>query len=851
MFNYLIRNRTVIPKYYIFQLIIRDVIKTYEDNLKKTLSSLITKEDEKKIEEILQLKDEKGYISKLAFIRTSAKGFNKSYVEEEIKKRIHLEKLFPRTKEIIQRLELSESTVQKYAKFIDAYQYSHIKQLENKDLYVLCFVYYRYLKSNDDMMRTFIYWINKYYNDVQRKIDETILKENIENNKLFPWVAKLIEFVYTKDSWKNLSHDVIWGKLTKFLDEKQAEKIRKYFEKSRGRHNDLRWFLYKELHGKIQSSARQFLRNVKMSYSDFLLRLEPDLVKFIEYYQSEIQKETPKIDWDNYPFNKKDKEEKFAEDSFKLKEIQLFNRINKYMKFGEIYLEDSIEFRHLELDLIPKSEFYKNKKEILSKINLPYIQEPLSKIIDERMKYLENMYHITNKNILEGKNTYFNIKGKDNWTLNNETQDEEEFVNFFENFEVELFDLLMFVNNETNFLNSFEHIAPINTKKDEDLVRLSGVLMAYGTNKGIGRIVKDLRGLYSWKQLKDTALTRFRPETLQKANELVINKTAKMPIFEHFNVDEMGAIHSSSDGQKFSVSVNTITARYSQKYFGKGKGLSVLTLTANFQPLVAKTISPNEFEGHYILELLLMNESEIQPEKHSTDNHGINEINFGMLDFFGFKFCPRYKTLTKKTHNLSGNFKLPENYILKPRTDKSNKIDIGAILAQEDEMKRVIVSIALKKSSAGTIVKKINSLNSNNYLKRAFVEFNKIISSTFMLEYINNEKFRTQIQIHLNRGEAFHRLKKAVFYADGGKMKGKSEHEQSVYQNSAMLLSSIIIYYNCRILSKLLLNKKISDEEREKVVKATPFVWNHVDIYGKYDFNIKKKDIKTIEKKLK
>ncbi len=381
MFDYLIRNRYVIPKYYVFQLIIRDVIKTYENNLKETLSFLITKEDEKKIEEILQLKDEKGYISKLAFIKTSAKGFNKSYVEEEIKKRRYLEKLFPRAKEIIQKLELSESTVQKYAKFIDAYHYSHIKRLENKDLYVLCFVYYRYLRSNDDMMRTFIYWINKYHNDVQRKIDETILKENMENNKLFPWVAKLIKFVYTKDSWKNLSHDEIWDKLTKFLDIKQAEKIQKYFEKSRGRHNDLRWFLYKELHGKIQGSARQFLRNVKLSYSAFILKIEPELVNFIEYYQSEIQKETPKVDWDKYPFNKNDKEEKLTEDNFKLKEIQLFNRINKYIKFGEIYLEDSIEFRHLELDLIPKSEFYKNKDEILSKMNLPYIQEPLSKII--------------------------------------------------------------------------------------------------------------------------------------------------------------------------------------------------------------------------------------------------------------------------------------------------------------------------------------------------------------------------------------------------------------------------------------------------------------------------------------
>jgi len=45
------------------------------------------------------------------------------------------------------------------------------------------------------MMKAFTYWINKYYGDVQRKIDETIVKENIENNKLFPWVAKLLKFL--------------------------------------------------------------------------------------------------------------------------------------------------------------------------------------------------------------------------------------------------------------------------------------------------------------------------------------------------------------------------------------------------------------------------------------------------------------------------------------------------------------------------------------------------------------------------------------------------------------------------------------------------------------------------------
>jgi len=96
--SFFIINKIVIPKYYVFQLLIKDVIKNYENKLNKLISSLITKDDEKKIEEILQLKDDRGYISKLAFIRTSSKGFNKSYVQEEIEKRKHLEKLFPRAK---------------------------------------------------------------------------------------------------------------------------------------------------------------------------------------------------------------------------------------------------------------------------------------------------------------------------------------------------------------------------------------------------------------------------------------------------------------------------------------------------------------------------------------------------------------------------------------------------------------------------------------------------------------------------------------------------------------------------------------------------------------------------------
>ena len=848
-----IERRIILPGYKTLQLLIGSAIKRYEDQLKSKLESLITPEDSKNIQEILNLSSKKTKISVLAFLRTPAKGFRKSEIQEEIEKREDLNKLFPRAKQILKEMDLSETIIEKYAKFVDSYEYSHIKGVSKDHLYVICFVYIRYLKSNDDMMRTFTYWMNKYHNDVEKKIDQRILQDNIENSKLFPNIAKLIQFFYIKKEWKNMNSDTLWDKLMSFLDEEQAENVSKFLQKRRKDHANFKWATYKDLHKSIQIPGRQFLRSIKFSYSQFLINNEPKFIKFIDYYIEKITstEASKTIDWSLYPFNKNDKDKKLLEDDKDLKEIHFFNRINKYIKFGEIFLEDSIEFRHLELDLIPKIEYYANKKFYNSKISSPYGDEPLKNIVDQKMKLLEENYHSANLDINNGDNPFFKIKSKKDWTLQNENKGDEDFTNFFKEYEIDLFELLLFVESEVGFLKKFTHISPINTKREEESIRLLSVLIGLGTNKGLYQISKDLEGLYTGKQLTETSLTRFRPETIQKANEMIINKTSKLPIFKHFSTDDLGTIHSSSDGQKFSVSVNTIRARYSQKYFGKGKGISVLTLTANFQPLAVKTISPNEYEGNYLLELLLMNESEIQPERHSTDNHGINEVNFGMLDFFGFKFCPRYKNLSKRTQNLCGNFKLPENYILRPGRKKENKIDVNAILSQEDEIMRVIASISTKKTAASTIIKKIKNLHPKHALKKAFVEYNKIIASTFMLEYIQNEKFRTQIQIHLNRGEAFHRLKKEVFYAEGGKIKGKSEHEQDVHQGCAMLICSAIIYYNCRILSILLKDKNLSKEDKEKVMRTTPFVWNHVGLYGKYDFKIKKKKFKEIVEKLK
>jgi TnpA family transposase len=154
--------------------------------------------------------------------------------------------------------------------------------------------------------------------------------------------------------------------------------------------------------------------------------------------------------------------------------------------------------------------------------------------------------------------------------------------------------------------------------------------------------------------------------------------------------------------------------------------------------------------------------------------------------------------------------------------------------------------LALKKSTVGTIVKKISNLPEGNSLRRAFAELNRLLASIYILKYINSMTLRRDVQKSINRNESYHKLKRTVAYANSGKIFAKSESEQNVYQNSSMVICSAIIYYNSLILS-FLLNQKRYDIEQVK--RTTPIAWDNINLYGKYIFSKRKKSI-NLEKQI-
>ena len=118
---------------------------------------------------------------------------------------------------------------------------------------------------------------------------------------------------------------------------------------------------------------------------------------------------------------------------------------------------------------------------------------------------------------------------------------------------------------------------------------------------------------------------------------------AELASFRHSALG--GALHSSSDGQKFATHINPIHARYSPTYFGLKKGLVSYSLVANHIPINAEIIGANEPESPEVFDLLFNTTTAIQPAMHSTDTHGTNAVHLALLNVFGSQCAPRYRDI--------------------------------------------------------------------------------------------------------------------------------------------------------------------------------------------------------------
>lgn len=393
-------------------------------------------------------------------------------------------------------------------------------------------------------------------------------------------------------------------------------------------------------------------------------------------------------------------------------------------------------------------------------------------------------------------------------------------------------------DQELGFLSKFKHRLYAGAKKSLDKQTVIAALLSRATNYGLYQMSK--LSDYTYEELRKCDKAYINTESIKNACDVISNAISKLEICSEYNINNI--LHAGFDGQKIKTKYQTFNSRNSPKYFFLGKGMSTGTLLINHIPANAIVFGAHEHESKFVFDIVYNNETDIDVEIISTDNAGINSINFALLNLFGKEFAPCFKEINNKESMLCG-FKDSDSYkelFIKPQS----KIDKDLIINQWPNIEATLKALAVKDSNQSTLIKKLSSNIQKADLKKALNEYDKIIRSIYILKYIDNETLRKSVRKALNRTEAYHQLKKAVRTVGAGKNIGRNDEGVIYNDQCARLITLVIIYYNARILTELIKTETIKNDD---ISNISLVAWQHVNLHGLYKFKDSDYTIKISE----
>lgn len=741
LLDFLQNKKIVRPRYSTLQKIISHTLTQERNRINLYLKNNLTKSHKQSLNQLIK---NETTLSELASLKEDAKSFNSSMMKLERKKYNILKPLYDIIKVILPHLDISQQNIAHYASLAHHYTIYDLDRFNDEQtyLYLLCYVFKRYQQVNDNLVDAFNFNVKKLENEIKEKTGMPLAEDK---EKVDQQVGRLL-LIYVDD---NLSDALTLGDTRKqafeILSKDTIRTIGEKMLKKPKRKQDFQW----NERDKAASRYKHHLHPLLMKI-DFESQL-PDnpLLKAINWMKKVFAKQQSlsQQPFDAFPqgfISKRLESYLLAVDNNKKTifqvnryEILVYRQILKQIETGAIHINDSIRHRPFAYELVSLAE----KEKILEVLDIPWLKTPCEEQLDLLFKELETLWIEFNNSLKQGqlKHLKYDYNKKEViWV-------KPKFINKGENLEKQTFydklqitdisDVLRFVNDQNGFLSVFTPLQPRYNKQKLDEDHLIAVLISQAMN--IGNYKMAQTSDIPYHILESTYQQYMRIATLKKSHDIIANAIMHLSIFPYYTFD-LDILYGSVDGQKFEVLTPTAKARYSRKYYKKGRGVVAYTLLSNHVPIQGEIISDHDHESNFVFDIWYGNTSLINPMVITGDMHSVNKANFALLYWFGGELRPRFTNLKKELNNIYST-KDPSNYqkFLVQPTGQLNK---QLILDEKENIDRVIATLALKEMSQSILVRKLCSLSPHNNTRKAIFEFNKLIRSIYTLKCILNPK---------------------------------------------------------------------------------------------------------------
>ncbi len=528
-----------------------------------------------------------------------------------------------------------------------------------------------------------------------------------------------------------------------------------------------------------------------------------------------------------------------------LYKVFLFKEIRDAIKSGALAVESSYDYRSFEEYIIPAGLWQKEKEFLIKQAGITAHAHPRATLLKLNER-LNAQIKKTNNQLSENKQVYFDAAG--DWHLMKDKRSEEEpdaESLYPQEYIIPVLGVLTTVGNICGFTSVFNHHGIDYVPKRPEQKLFFAAILGFGCNIGIRKFSFMSKGIRT-SSLETTALHYFTPETLIEANDKLLSFSNSLPLTSHFRKEE-DFVHTSSDGQKFDVSVASLVASPSFKYFGNGRGVTLYSFLDESGQLFYSTVfSAAEPESHYVLDGLTHNEV-VVPNAHSTDTHGYSEPVFAVTGLLGIEFRPRFARFHHQQLYSINEVRTYKEQGLKIVPDL--KINLEHLENNWEDILRLGCTIKLGYSKASTLFRRLNSYSKQHPLYKALKDLGRLYKTAYVYQYMDDELVRKTVSGSLSKIESSNNFSKAITIGNNQELIWATRREQLIAEGCKRLIANAVNTYNLLLLSEKL-SLTNSEEEKQillkKIVRTSTQSWAHINLVGEYDFS-EGKDYKTFD----
>ena len=839
---YLNTEKIVRPGYTALQTIISDALTIERRRLEQLVDVALDDSARAALQKLLVHEES---LSELAAIKQDAKHFSFQMMVLERRKQATLEPLYRVAKVVLPTLDISQQNRNYYASLAHFYTVYELRKLKSGQtyLYLLCYAWQRYQQLSDNLVSALSYQIKKLEQETkeisERKFSQSQANRQQDTSQvgrlILLYVDEAIDDATLFGAVRNRAFDIMPKDSLLSAGQRLCEKTPSQLA--------LRWQAVDKVVGRCKKNLRPLAMAIDFSSTSaqcpWLMALH--WMKTVFSRQQTLgQRPLDEIPDDTIPKRLRphllvlDEEGKATGIRAGRYEFWIYRQIRKRLDINELYLKDSIINRRFGDELVAMDQ----KADILKGLDIPWLQQPVDATLDSLYAELDQQWKLFDRELRQGKLKHLEydpVTKQLTWHKPKANKDEALQSGFYAKLPARgIADIFRFVNEHCHFLSELTPLQPRYAKKVADEDSLMAVIIAQALNHG-NLSMADTSDI-PYHVLEATYQQYLRLSTLQASNDRISNFIAGLSIFPYYSFG-LEMLYGSVDGQKFEMGTPTIKARYSKKYYRRGKGVVAYSLLANHIPLQSEVIGAHEHESNFVFDICYNNTSNIMPTAITGDMHSINKANFGILYWFGMKLMPRFTHLQTQLKHLYCGYDLTnyEKFLIPP----AGQIDHSLIVSEQAHMDQVVATLGLKEMTQSTLIRKLCALPQKNRTRKAIFEFDKLVRSIYTLRYLRDPQIQRDVHRSQNRIESYHQLRAFIAQASGKKeLIGRTDLDVAISNQCGRLIANVVIAYNSIMLSMLLDKYKAADNEKiiALLQKISPVAWQHIHFLGHYAF---------------